>query len=114
MKGNDTLSCVAVSIRGKVREIGTAHLQDILMKNRYMYEIYPTEQSRQALTVFSFTRELANGLTFPENLSSVLPFQLEPADKMCKAILLIQIVLAAKAVMLSVRRNVLILNRFLL
>lgn len=52
MKGNDTLSCVAVSIRGKVREIGTAHLQDILMKNQYMYEIYPTEQSRQALTVF--------------------------------------------------------------
>ena len=52
IKGNDTLSCIAVSIRGNVREIGNDRLQDILNKNKYMNEIYPTEQSRQALTVF--------------------------------------------------------------
>lgn len=52
MKGKDTLSCVAVSIGGKVREIGNAPLQKFFSKNQYMNEIYPTEQSRQSLTVF--------------------------------------------------------------
>ncbi len=52
MKGPDTLSCVAVSVRGKVQEIGNAPLQRLFEKNPYMNEIYPTEQSRQALTVF--------------------------------------------------------------
>lgn len=52
MKGGDTLSCVAVSIRGKVREIGQARLSCLLDKNPYMYQIYPTPESRQALTVF--------------------------------------------------------------
>lgn len=52
IKGSDTLSCVAISVRGKVREIGNASLQKLFEKNPYMNEIYPTEQSRQALTVF--------------------------------------------------------------
>lgn len=52
MKGSDTLSCVAISVRGKVKEIGDAPLQRLFKKNSYMNEIYPTEQSRQALTVF--------------------------------------------------------------
>lgn len=52
MKGENTLSCVAVSVRGKVKEIGSARLKKLLDKNPYMYEIYPTEQSRSALTVF--------------------------------------------------------------
>ncbi len=52
MKGSDTLSCVAVSVRGKVQEIGNAPLKRLFEKNPYMNEIYPTEQSRQALTVF--------------------------------------------------------------
>lgn len=52
MKGSDTLSCVAISVRGKVKEIGSAPLQRLFEKNLYMNEIYPTEQSRQALTVF--------------------------------------------------------------
>ena len=52
MKGSDTLSCVAVSVRGRVREIGSSLLQQIFEKNSYMNEIYPTEQSRGALTVF--------------------------------------------------------------
>lgn len=52
MKGDDTLSRVAVSVRGKVCGVTGKPLHGLLEKNRYMYEIYPTEQSRQALTVF--------------------------------------------------------------
>ena len=52
MKGNDTMSCIALSIRGKVREIGTELLSRLFEKNPYMYKIYPTEESRTALTVF--------------------------------------------------------------
>lgn len=52
MKGRDTLSCIALSIQGKVREIGDAPLSRLLQKNPYMNEIYPTEESRKALTVF--------------------------------------------------------------
>ena len=52
IKGEDTMSCVAVSVRGKVIEIGSDHLPKLFAKNPYMSEIYPTEQSRQALTVF--------------------------------------------------------------
>lgn len=52
MKGEDTMSRVAVSIRGKVREIGYAKIPQLFEKNKYMYEIYSTDESRQALTVF--------------------------------------------------------------
>ena len=52
MKGEDTMSRVAVSIRGKVRELGNKKLSKLFEKNKYMYEIYPTVESRQALTVF--------------------------------------------------------------
>ena len=52
MKGEDTMSCVALSIRGKVRELGAEPLPLLLEKNPYMYEIYPTKESRSALTVF--------------------------------------------------------------
>ena len=52
IKGKSTLSCIAVTVSGKVKEIGAGRLQKLLDKNPYMYEIYPTEQSRAALTVF--------------------------------------------------------------
>lgn len=52
MRGEDTMSCVALSIRGKVRELGAQPLPRLLEKNPYMYEIYPTEESRKALTLF--------------------------------------------------------------
>lgn len=51
MKGTNTLSCVAVSVRGKVKEIGAGKLVDLFEKNPYMAEIYPSEESRNALTV---------------------------------------------------------------
>ena len=50
--GEDTMSCVAVSVRGKVKEIGSDMLDFLFEKNPYMFEIYPTEDSRKVLTVF--------------------------------------------------------------
>ena len=52
MKGDDTMSSVAVSVRGKVRELGFDRIPDLFAKNPYMNEIYPTAASREALTVF--------------------------------------------------------------
>ena len=52
MKGDDTLSCKAISVRGKVKEIGADPLKRLLDKNPYMHEIYPSEESRKALAVF--------------------------------------------------------------
>lgn len=52
MKGEDTMSSVAVSIRGKMRELGNERVPGLFEKNPYMKEIYPTEESMQALTAF--------------------------------------------------------------
>ena len=52
IKGEDTMHCVAVSVRGKVEELGGELLPFLFSKNEYMNEIYPTEKSREALTVF--------------------------------------------------------------
>ena len=52
MKGEDTMSSVAVSIRGKVRDIGYGKIPELFKKNPYMHQIYPTEESMKALTVF--------------------------------------------------------------
>ena len=52
IKGEDTMSSVALSIRGKVRNLGYEKIPELFEKNPYMYEIYPTEESMQALTVF--------------------------------------------------------------
>ena len=52
MKGEDTMSSVAVSVRGKVCELGNERIPGLFEKNPYMKEIYPTEESMQALTVF--------------------------------------------------------------
>jgi uncharacterized pyridoxamine 5'-phosphate oxidase family protein len=52
LKGEDTMSSVAVSLRGKVREIGGGRLPELFAAAPYMNDIYPTIQSRDALTVF--------------------------------------------------------------
>ena len=52
IKGENTLTSVAISIRGKVRELGYDKIPELFAKNPYMYEIYPTERSMHALTVF--------------------------------------------------------------
>lgn len=52
LKGDNTLSCTAVSFRGKVRELGGAKLEELFAKNPYMKQLYPTSESMAALTVF--------------------------------------------------------------
>lgn len=52
IKGPNTLSCIAISLRGNVKELGANPLPKLLQQNPYMYQIYPTEASRTALTVF--------------------------------------------------------------
>ena len=52
LKGEDTMSSVALSVRGKVRELGYDKIPELFEKNTYMHEIYPTEESMHALTVF--------------------------------------------------------------
>ncbi len=52
LKGESTMTSVAVSLRGKVRELGFERIPALFEKNPYMKEIYPSEESRHALTVF--------------------------------------------------------------
>lgn len=52
IKGEDTMSRVAVSVRGKVRELDAGKAKALFDKNPYMYEIYPDENSRSAIRVF--------------------------------------------------------------
>ena len=52
LHGKDTMSSTALSIRGKVREIGEAKREELFRKNPYMNEIYPTPLSQKALSVF--------------------------------------------------------------
>lgn len=52
MKGDDTLSTVVVSVRGKIRELGNTLVGEVFKQNPYMEKIYPTTVSREMLTVF--------------------------------------------------------------
>lgn len=52
LKGNDTLSSISITVYGKVKELGKERLITLLEKNKYMNEIYPTDKSKEALTVF--------------------------------------------------------------
>lgn len=52
LKGETTMTSVAVSVRGKVRELGEEPVKELFEKNPYMYEIYPTDESRNAISVF--------------------------------------------------------------
>ncbi len=52
MKGRDTLSTVAISVRGKVRNLGASLLPRVFEENPYMADIYKNEESRIALEVF--------------------------------------------------------------
>lgn len=50
--GESTMQSKSVNLQGQACEVGPALLDKIFAHNPYMAEIYPTEQSRQALTVF--------------------------------------------------------------
>lgn len=71
VKGADTLSSIAISVRGRVRCIGRERLNEIFEKNPYMARIYPTSESREALVVF----ELYQGEGEYFDLSRLPPFR---------------------------------------
>lgn len=73
MKGSDTMSTVAISVKGKVKEIGSGKLLDLFEKNSYMKDIYPTDAARTALTVF----QLYEGTGEILNLSKLPPERTE-------------------------------------
>lgn len=50
--GRHSLDKKAVSVRGKIRNIGNEKLEEVFAKNPYMNEIYPSMDSRKALEVF--------------------------------------------------------------
>lgn len=52
LKGEDTMSSKALTVRGSVRELGHELIPELFEKNPYMKSIYPTEESMRALTVF--------------------------------------------------------------
>lgn len=52
LQEEDTMSSKAITIRGRVKEIGPDCLPRLFEKNPYMLDIYRTEESRKALTVF--------------------------------------------------------------
>ena len=71
MKGKDTMSSVAVSIRGKVQEFGFERIPALFAKNPYMKEIYPTEDSMKALTAFQICEGTGEWFDFSKSRSSV-------------------------------------------
>lgn len=52
LKGETTMTSKALTVRGKVKELGYELIPALFEKNQYMYSIYPTEESMKALTVF--------------------------------------------------------------
>ena len=52
LKGETTMTSKALTVRGKVRELGYDLIPQLFEKNPYMHEIYPTDESMRALTAF--------------------------------------------------------------
>ena len=52
LKGETTMTSKALTVHGRVRELGPEMIPQLFEKNPYMKEIYPTEESRTALTAF--------------------------------------------------------------
>lgn len=50
--GEGSMSKRAVSVRGAVKELGSGLMARVFEENPYMAQIYPTKESREALTVF--------------------------------------------------------------
>lgn len=55
IRGDTTMTSIAVTLTGDVEEV-PERLGELLEANPYMYRIYPTEESRRALTAFRIVR----------------------------------------------------------
>lgn len=75
MKGKDTMSCVAVSLRGKVKGIAVSHWKDYLKRTAICTKfIRPSNKEKHSL-YFAFMMQTASGLTFQKSLLKGLIFQ---------------------------------------
>jgi len=52
IKGDDVRSSKAISVSGVVRGVGHHLLKEILIKNPYIEELYPTPEKKETLRVF--------------------------------------------------------------
>lgn len=77
VKGEDTMSSTALSIGGKVTEVGAERLLQLFRKNPYMHEIYPTAESAAALTVFQIYAGKGEWFDLSKSRSSVTALPLE-------------------------------------
>jgi uncharacterized pyridoxamine 5'-phosphate oxidase family protein len=69
IKGEDVMSSKAISVSGIVRGVGQNLLKEILIKNPYMEDLYPTPEKKETLRVF----EMAHGRGQFFDLSVVPP-----------------------------------------
>ncbi len=69
--GTDTMSSYAITVEGDVREIGNTYLDEIMDKNPYMKDLYPTPEKRATLSVF----EIYHGTVAIFDLSVTPPYQ---------------------------------------
>ena len=105
-KGTDTMHCAALSIRGKVRELGDELLPRLFEKNPYMNEIYPDAASRSALTVFVIYEGSGEWFDLSKSLLSVPALPLTVRKKCRRATLSRTPVSAASSAIPNVRRSV--------
>ena len=68
IKGQDTMSSVAVSVRGKVRELGYERIPALFEKNPYMHQIYPTEEEDMLMEANIRTSAVVEFLRFNAHL----------------------------------------------
>ena len=96
MKGDDTMSRTALSIRGKVKEIGTHRLPLLFEKNSYMREIYPTAESVSALTVFQIYEGSGEWFDLSKKPIERVTFTFGGADEKKAAIISMQNAMAVR------------------
>ena len=106
MKGTDTMHCAALSIRGKVRELGGELLPRLFEKNPYMNEIYPDTSSRSALTVFVIYEGSGEWFDLSKKPIERASFPLAVRKKCRRATLSRTPASAASSAIPSVRRSV--------
>ena len=76
IKGENTMSCVAVSVHGNVREIGAERLQNCLIKIHICTKYIQQSNLALHLQCFVCIKVVEIGLTFLKNLLNVFVFLL--------------------------------------
>lgn len=77
MKDTDTLSCIAISVRGKVEEVGNDYLNRLFEKTAICTKSIPQKSPARLLPCLEFMTDAENGLTFQKNLLIENLFHLE-------------------------------------